>query len=94
MAVKVTGGRLGDEVLGEVPENTFLSLNDLLSDHYKDCCSKRHSSLEFSVVQKLEHGVNDEYIFMTEQKKFMALNRYLKVDSLENKLRGFLPKQE
>ena len=36
MAVKVTSGRLGDELLDAVPENTVISLNDLLNNHKQD----------------------------------------------------------
>ena len=41
---------------------------------------------ESTVVQQTEHGVNEEFIFMTESKKFEALTNYLKVATLESRL--------
>ena len=44
--------------------------------------------LEYPDVQKHEHGVYEEFIYMTVGRKFVALGRYLNVASLERRLRG------
>ena len=88
VATKVTGDTMDDEVVDQIPNGTILSLNDLLESSYKDPCAEAVPPLELTDVQKHEHGVNEEFIFMTESKRFQALDRYLKVASLERRLRN------
>ena len=88
MMTKVSMEFPDEEVVDKPPNNMTLSLSDLLESHYQDPISIVVPAFESSDVQKHEHGVNDEFSFMTEHKKFMALDRYLKVASLESRLRG------
>ena len=88
MAMKVTTGRTDDEIVQSVTHGMSLSLSDLLATDNQDCPDTSQVLLESTDVLKCEHGVNEEFIFMTEKQNFVALDRYLKVASLERKLRG------
>ena len=87
--VKVADGDMNSEIVDEVNSGIPLSLANLLGPNFQDCCVLSDLPLEFSDVRKHEHGVNEEFIFMTVgSSKFVALDRYLNVASLEKRLRG------
>ena len=88
MAMKVTTGRTDDEIVKSLTQGMSLSLSDLLATDDQDCPNTFQMLLESTDVLKCEHGVNEEFIFMTEKQNFVALDRYLKVASLERRLRG------
>ena len=61
----VTTGRTDDEIVQSVTHGMSLSLSDLLATDNQDCPDTSQVLLESTDVLKCEHGVNEEFIFMT-----------------------------
>jgi hypothetical protein len=94
LALEVASGDFHEELQWKLPsqdkgKGKIIRLEDMVKTWDQDCLGV-FPPFESTVVQQTEHGVNEEFIFMTESKKFEALTNYLKVATLESRLSGVM----
>ena len=94
LALKLASGDFHEELQWQLPsqdkgKGKIIRLEDMVKTWDQDCFGV-FPPFESTVVQQTEHGVNEEFIFMTESKKFEALTNYLKVATLESRLSGVM----